>query len=56
MYMCCNLPSTKKPTLEKFNPPLLHIVPSTAFPIISPHTWEKHYSVHFLKKNKDINY
>ena len=49
-------PLQKKPTLEKFNPPLLHIVPSAGFPY--------HFSTHLgttlqctlLKKNKDMNY
>ena len=45
----------RKPTIGKFNPPLLYIVPNVGFqchlldfPIISAQTWEEHYSVHFL--------
>ena len=52
-------PSAKKPTLEKFNPPLLHLVSNVCFrchlqdfSVISAHTWEQHYSVHFLRNVK----
>ena len=45
-----------KPTLEKFNPPLLNIVPSTGFPYYFSTFLGTTLQCTLLKKYKDMNY
>ena len=49
-------PLQKKPTHEKFNPTLLHIVPSAGFPYYFSTYLGTTLQCTLFKKNKDMNY